>query len=134
MLASTPDGSLIAASLLGGRILIAALFLIEGISKIGIYAAAGTYMARFGVPAALLPLVIASEIGLGFALLFGWQTRWVALALAGFCILAALLFHRNFGNQNEFLHFQKDLAIAGGLLALFACGGGKWSMDQRSGA
>ena len=59
----------------------------------------------------------------------GWQTRLAALALAAFCILAALLFHTNFADRNQLLHFQKDLAIAGGLLALFALGAGRLSVE-----
>ena len=77
----------------------------------------------------LLPAAIVVELGGGILLVVGWQTRLAALALAAFCILAALLFHTNFADRNQVLHFQKDLAIAGGLLALFALGAGRLSLE-----
>ena len=61
----------------------------------------------------------------------GWQAKCAALALAGFSIAAALVFHNAFGVRNELLHFEKDLAIAGGLLLLFVCGPGPWSLGSR---
>ena len=81
------------------------------------------------MPGALLPLVIALELGGGLLLAIGWQTRLAALALAVFCVLAAVLFHVNLADRNELLHFEKDLAIAGGLLVLFAFGAGRYSVD-----
>ena len=114
-----------------GRLLLAALFVIDGWSKVTNFVPAGAYMSAFGVPSVLLPLVILTEVGGGLCLIVDWQTRVAALALAGFCIMAAILFHANFADRNQLLHFQKDLAIAGGLLALFACGPGGWSLDRR---
>src|SRR5437660_6088568 len=52
-----------------------------------------------------------------------------ALLLAGFCVATAVLFHTKFGDRNQLLHFEKDFAIAGGLLVLFAHGGGAWALD-----
>ncbi len=117
-------------TLLVGRLLLAALFVLEGWSKLRGYAGAAAYMDKFGVPGALLPLVIAAEIGGGLCLATGWQTRLAALALAGFCLLAAVLFHANIGDRNQLLHFEKDLAIAGGLLVLAATGAGSWSLSS----
>jgi putative oxidoreductase len=114
-----------------GRLLLAALFILEGWSKLRGYEAAGAYMQRFSVPSMLLPAVIAVEIGGGALLAVGWWTRWAALALAGFSLLAAGLFHGNFTDRNQMLHFEKDLAIAGGLLVLAAFGPGRWSIDRR---
>src|SRR5471030_2568734 len=102
------------AAALAGRLLIAALFLIDGWSKVRGYAPAVAYMEKFSVPGVLLPAVIGVELGGGLLLVAGWQTRLAALALSAFCILAALLFHSNFDDRNQLLHFQKDLAIAGG--------------------
>ena len=51
------------------------------------------------------------------------------LLLAGFCVTTAFLFHRHFGDRNQLLHFEKDFAIAGGFLVLFAQGAGDWSVD-----
>jgi putative oxidoreductase len=59
----------------------------------------------------------------------GYQTRVAALLLAGFCVAAAVLFHNKFADRNQLLHFEKDLAIAGGLLLLFAHGAGRWALD-----
>jgi putative oxidoreductase len=119
------------AAALAGRLLIAALFLIDGWSKVRGYAPAVAYMEKFSVPGLLLPAVIGVELGGGLLLVAGWQTRLAALALSAFCILAALLFHSNFDDRNQLLHFQKDLAIAGGLLALFAFGPGRFSIEGR---
>src|SRR5262249_40079641 len=68
----------------------------------------------------LLPLAIAVELGCGILILCGYHTRAAALLLAGFCLVTAVLFHTKFGDRNQLLHFEKDLAIAGGLLVLFA--------------
>ena len=77
-------------------------------------------MRAFGVPDELLPFAIAVELGCGVLILCGYQTRAAALVLAAFCLATAVLFHRNLGDRNQLLHFEKDLAIAGGLLVLFA--------------
>ena len=126
------DHPLNAGALLLGRFLLASLFLLEGWSKMKGYAGAVGYMEKFGVPGILLPLVIFAEIAGGLAILVGWQTRLAALALAVFSVAAALLFHNNFANRGELLHFEKDLAIAGGFLVLFAFGAGPWSLDNRN--
>src|SRR5512139_2227470 len=78
---------------LAGRALIAAIFVISGWGKISAYAATQAYMASAGVPGALLPLVIALELGGGIAIALGLFTRPIALLLAGFSLVSALLFH-----------------------------------------
>jgi putative oxidoreductase len=117
------------AAALVGRLLLAALFLHEAWSKLTAYSAALGYMQAFGVPGQLLPLAIAVELGCGLLILVGYQTRVAALVLAGFCLATAVLFHSKLGDRNQLLHFEKDLAIAGGLLVLFAHGAGAWSLD-----
>ena len=112
-----------------GRLLLSALFLHEAWSKVTAYGAAMSYMQAFGVPAQLLPLAIAAELGCSVLILVGYQTRIAALVLAAFCVATAVLFHAQLGVRNELLHFEKDLAIAGGLLVLFAHGGGAWAID-----
>lgn len=112
-----------------GRLLLAALFILEGWSKLRGYETAATYMQRHSVPVALLPFAIGLELGGGMLLLLGWGTRWAALALAGFSVAAATLFHASFADRNQLLHFEKDLAIAGGLLALCALGPGRYSVE-----
>src|SRR5262245_61148903 len=112
-----------------GRLLLAALFLLEGWSKIRGYPAAAAYLDRYGRPGVLLPAVIALELGGGLMLAAGWRTRIAALGLAAFCIAAAAIFHNQLGDRGQLLHFEKDLAIAGGLLVLAVAGAGRWSID-----
>jgi len=116
------------ASLLG-RILLSVIFIWSGYGKILGYAATVGYMEKFGVPGVMLPLAIALELAGGILLVIGWQTRYVAIALAVFTVVAAILFHSNFGDRNQMIHFTKNLAIAGGFLALFVSGPGRWSVD-----
>lgn len=116
---------------LAARILMAQIFIISGVGKITGYAGTQAYMAKIGVPGALLPVVILTELGGGLALLFGFQTKWVALALAGFTVLSALIFHLNFSDQMQMINFMKNLAIAGGLLLFVRHGAGAPSIDQR---
>jgi putative oxidoreductase len=122
------------AALLAARLLLAAIFVTQGYGKIATYAGAQAYMTKFGVPGLLLPLVIALELLGGLLIVVGWQTRLSALALGGFCVLAALLFHFDFGDRNQVIQFYKNLAIAGGFLALFASGPGAWSIEGRGSA
>jgi putative oxidoreductase len=124
------SGPLAASGLAVGRVLLAALFVLEGWSKIRGYQAAADYMDGYGVPGALLPAVIALELGGGLMLALGWRTRIAAVALAGFCVAAAVLFHSQLLDRSHLLHFEKDLAIAGGLLVLAVAGAGRWSVDR----
>jgi len=112
--------------LLLARAMMAYIFVVEGYEKIAGYAGVAAYMAKQGVPAALLPLVILTELGGGLMALVGLKTRWAAVALAGFCLLTAVVFHLAAG---ETIQFQKNLAMAGGFLALVASGPGAWSID-----
>ena len=112
------------------RALLSALFIAGGLDKINGYARSLDYMAAYNVPGFLLPGVIALELVGGLALLAGFMTRWVALALAVFCLLAAVIFHTGFGNPIQVAMFLKNLAIAGGLLLLYAHGGGGWTMSK----
>lgn len=112
-----------------GRIGLSLIFITAGWSKIGGYAGTVQYMESAGVPGMLLPLVILLELGGGLALLAGFGTRWLALALAGFTLAAAVLFHGNLADQIQSLLFWKNVAIAGGFLALASAGGGALSVD-----
>jgi len=117
------------AAALAGRLLLAGIFLHEAWSKLTAYPGAIAYMQAFGIPAELLPFAIAVELGCGLLIVCGYHTRAAALALAGFCLATAVLFHSKFGDRNQLLHFEKDIAIAGGLLVLFAHGAGAWALD-----
>ncbi|WP_305857229.1 DoxX family protein [Balneatrix alpica] len=117
---------------LGARLLLSQLFIMAGLSKLGGgYQATQGYMEAMGVPGMLLPLVIALELGGGLILLLGWQTRLIALALAGFSLLSGALFHFDPSDNMQMIMFSKNLAIAGGLLLLSAYGGGRLSLDLR---
>jgi putative oxidoreductase len=112
-----------------GRLLLAAIFLHEAWSKLMGYAAALAYMKAFGVPGWLLPPAIAVEAGCAFLIVIGYRTRLAAFVLAGFCVATAVLFHSKFGDRNQLLHFEKNLAMAGGFLVLLAHGSGAWALD-----
>ena len=118
---------------LTGRVLIASLFMIAGLGKIGSYAAMQGYMLSKGVPGALLPLVIALEVLGAIAIVIGYRTRIVAAALACFSIVAGLVFHGG-ADQIQQVLLLKNIAIAGGFLLLVARGAGDWSLDARSAA
>ena len=107
------------------------MFIQAGISKMFGYAGAQEYMEAAGVPGALLPLVILLEAGGGLALLLGFFTRWLALAFAGFCVLAALLFHLHPDDQMQMISFMKNITIAGGFLVLAGAGPGALALDNR---
>ena len=119
-----------AAALLG-RIFMSAIFITAGYGKIGGYAGASAYMAKMGVPGALLPLVILVELGGGLLILVGFQTRVVAFLLAGFSLLSGLLFHYAVGDAPNMIQFWKNVAIAVGFLGMVAHGAGAWSLDGR---
>src|SRR4051794_10083205 len=112
--------------LLLARAMLAYIFIVEGYGKIANYQGVGAYMAQHGVAPALLPLVILTELGGGLLLLFGLKARWAALALGGFCVLTALLFHMD---PDQMTELQKNVAMAGGFLALATAGPGPWSID-----
>jgi putative oxidoreductase len=117
---------------LGGRVLLAILFLLSGLSKVGGgYVATAQYMSSVGVPGALLPLVIVTEIVGAFAIIVGWRTRIAAFLLAGYTLLSAVLFHNNFGDQIQMIMFLKNVSITGGFLLLVANGAGALSLDHR---
>jgi putative oxidoreductase len=117
--------------ILAARLLAAAIFIVAGFGKITAYAGTAQYMQAMNVPTALLPLVILLELGGGLALLFGFQTRLVALALAGFSIISAFIFHSG-ADQVQQIMFLKNFAMAGGLLAFVVFGAGRLSLDAES--
>jgi putative oxidoreductase len=120
---------------LTGRILIAAIFILSGASKLADPAGTIGYIASAGLPLPQLAFAGAAAVELlgGLALVVGYRTRLVALVLAIFSILAALSFHSALADQNQFIHFFKNIAMAGGLLQVVAFGGGRISLDARRG-
>ena len=118
---------------LAGRILIGAPFLMSGLGKLAAYGATVGYIASVGLPAPPLAFAgsVAVEIGGGLLLMAGLRARLVALVLAAFSIATAVFFHHNFADQNQMIHFLKNVMLAGGLLQIAAFGAGAWSLDAR---
>jgi len=114
-----------------GRFLIGILFVQAGLGKIFSYAGTADYMVAMGVPSILLPLVIITELGGGLAVILGYHTRIAAFALAGFCVLTAVLFHVDFSDTMQIIMFSKNMALAGGFLFLVAHGAGAFSLDNK---
>lgn len=120
-------------SLLVARILLALLFIMAGFGKMANVEGFAGYMASGGVPGLLAWPAILFEILGGIALLVGYQTRIVALAIAAFCVATAFLYHFDPADQNQMTQMLKNLALAGGYLALSVTGAGAWSVDGRFG-
>ena len=125
------------AAVLVGRILLAAIFISSGIGKITGYDGTAAYMASKGLPmvGVLLPLTILAEVGGGIALAVGFKARWAALALAGFTLLAAIIFHNYWAveaaqKMGQQINFMKNITIVGGMLMVFAFGPGRYSLDR----
>ena len=113
-----------------GRILIANIFLIDGINKISHYEGVAEWMFLNGVPDFLLPLVILLEIFGALAIILGWRVKLFSLVFFVFCILTAIIFHRDFTNNMDKVIFMKNMSMAGGFFFLFLHGAGKFSLDS----
>jgi len=128
---------LTATAALIGRILLALMFVVAGVGKIGGFDGTVGYIASKGLP---LPAVLAAgtgalELVAGVALIVGYKARWAALALAAFTLLATFIFHAYWSMPAEQqmvqqLMFLKNIAITGGLLMVFALGAGRFSLDK----
>jgi putative oxidoreductase len=113
--------------------LLAFIFIMAGASKFGAIAGTAGYIASKGLPAATLLAWGAAvfELVAGLMILAGFKTKLAAYALAFFCLVAGLIFHFDPSNQGEMISFMKNLAIAGGFLALSVAGAGSYSVDAR---
>jgi putative oxidoreductase len=116
-------------TLLIGRLGLSLIFILSGIGKIAAYNATTQVLIAHGLPPGLLPLVIFAELGGGLAVLCGFLTRWAAIGLFVYTLLAAVLFHNNFADHGQWINFMKNLAIAGGFLVLAVHGPGMLSLD-----
>jgi putative oxidoreductase len=121
-----------------GRVLIALLFVPSGWGKIGGFSGVVGYIAAKGVPMpeVCAAIAVATELGLGLLLLLGFKTRWVALLMAIFVLVISPIFHNYWAVPDaqvmaQKMNFFKNMAIAGGLLAFAAFGGGTFSVDGR---
>jgi putative oxidoreductase len=131
------------AALLLARIALAAIFLYSGYGKLTNPAGFSTYLVNHGFPAGLsYPLALLAgliEAFGGLAILAGFQTRYAALLLALFTLVAALIGHRFWEitdaaqRGNQLIHFWKNIAMIGGFLALYVAGAGAFSVDARRG-
>jgi putative oxidoreductase len=108
---------------LGGRSLLAMLFILAGIAKIATPQPFLDHMTQYHVPTFLLPAVICLEVGVGLVLLSGWNLAWSAGILAVFCLMTAAIFHYKLGVPVERTQFFKDIALAGALAVIAA---GAW--------
>ena len=120
------------------RVLLSAIFISAGLSKITGFEGAVGYIEAYGLPMASLVavLTIILEVVAGIALLVGYQARLAAFLLGSFTLLAALIFHAFWAvpadqTYMQQLMFMKNLSIAGGLFMVTAMGSGAWSLDQR---
>ncbi|MFC5526010.1 DoxX family protein [Rhodanobacter ginsengisoli] len=123
--------SAVSSSALVGRVLLAGLFLVSGFGKLVAPAATKAYIVSAGLPVPDLAylLAVVVEVGFGLALVLGYRTRAVAAIMAVFTLATAFAFHAHFGDQNQMIHFLKNVAIAGGLLQVVALGAGAYSLD-----
>ena len=120
-------------TILLGRILLAAIFLLSGFGKLTAISGTAGYFGAMGLP---VPTVTAIVVGLiellgGLAILVGFQTRITAWVLAVFTIATALVAHTGWADQNQMIHFLKNIAMIGGLLQIAAFGAGSLSIDSR---
>ena len=114
-----------------GRILLSAIFLINGIGKIFNYEGTIQYMENFDVPGYLIIPAITVEILFPILLIIGYYTKFSALILSLFTLALAVIFHTDFSNQMQLMSFLKNIAIAGGFLIIFVYGPGKYSLDHK---
>ena len=114
-----------------GRILISALFLLNGIFKINNYEGTIGWMEGFGMPGILLIPAIILEIVGPVLIIIGYKTKLAAGLLSLFCISTAIVFHNDFANQMQFTSFLKNIALAGGFLILFVNGAKGFSLDNK---
>jgi putative oxidoreductase len=116
-----------------GRLLIGVPFAMSGLSKLAAYGPTTEMISAVGLPAPPLAFMVAVavELGGGLLLIAGFQARLVAIALAFFALVTAVSFHSNFADQNQMIHFLKNIMLAGGLLQIAGFGAGAVSLDDR---
>ncbi|TPI68410.1 DoxX family protein [Mesorhizobium sp. B3-1-3] len=120
-------------TILLGRILLAAIFLLSGFGKLTAISGTAGYFGAMGLPVPTATAVVVGLIELlgGLAVLLGFQTRIAAWVLAIFTIATALVAHTGWADQNQMIHFMKNLAITGGFLLLASSGAGAYSIDAK---
>ena len=116
-----------------GRVLIGLPFLMSGLGKDATYGVTTAYIGSVGLPLAPLgwAIAVAFEVGGGLLLVLGFRARGVAIGLAVFTLATAIFFHNNFADQNQMIHFLKNIMMIGGLLQIAHFGAGRYSLDAR---
>jgi putative oxidoreductase len=116
-----------------GRLLIGLPFAMSGLSKLGAIGPTTDAIRAVGLPVPSLALAVsvAVELGGGLLLVAGFKARTVAAVLALFALVTAAAFHSHFADQNQMIHFLKNVMMAGGLLQIVAFGAGAISIDNR---
>jgi len=114
-----------------GRILISALFLLNGIFKINNYDGTIGWMESFGMPGILIIPAIILEIAGPILIIIGYKTKLAAGLLSLFCIATAVIFHNDFADQMQFTSFLKNIALAGGFLLIVVNGAKDFSLDNK---
>jgi len=114
-----------------GRILLVLIFLQSGIGKIAHFQGTTEYMAKFAMPYTNFFLIGAIFIELfgSITVITGYYTRLGAFLLAVFMIPTTLIFHTNFADPNQQIHFMKNVSMFGGLLVLLMAGAGRISLN-----
>lgn len=113
-----------------GRLMLAALFVLAGIPKIIDPSGAAAMLQGANLPATLALPTGVFEVAAGLLLALGFMTRFVSILLAGFTLLATFFFHNQIGDPLQAAMALKNIAIAGGLLVVFAYGQMRWSYDH----
>jgi len=106
------------------------IFLYFGIDKLSAIEGTQKYIESVGMPGALVYLTIVFEISAALAVVIGYQTRLVALSLAAFTLMTALIFHYPSDNPIQIHLFLRNIAMVGGFLYLVRHGAGEWSYDN----
>lgn len=112
------------------RLFLAAMFIPAGLFKLGDVAGFTGYLTSGGLPAFLAWPAILFEVALGLSMLIGFQARYMALLGAGFCVLAALLYHFVPADQMQMQIFFKNLGVAAAFLMIFTHGAGRFAVDK----
>ena len=114
-----------------GRILISALFFLNGIFKINNYEGTVGWIESFGLPGVLIiPAIILEIIG-PILIIIGYQTKVAAAALSLFCFATAIIFHNDFADQVQLTAFLKNIALAGGFIFLVIYGAKGFCLDKK---
>ncbi len=129
---NTPATGLAPYGMATARVLLALIFVLSGLSKIGAADGTRAYMEAMHVPGALLWPTILFEVGGGLLIFAGYRTRPIALLFAGFSLVSAAIFHSQFSEQIQMIMFLKNVSMAGGFIMLASVGAGALSLDARA--